>query len=278
MKKVSLFFLGALAMAGIASAQQTHKLEKIWQTDSVLKVPESVIFDAKNKVLYASNIDGTDPWAKDNKGSIAKIGLDGKIIAVEWVRGLNAPKGLGIYKDNLYVADVTDVVVIDISKGEIKKRIPINNAEGLNDITVDPKGVVYVSDSKTRRVHRVKGNDTSLFLESMQGPNGVLWHDDSLYVLDKGGLYRITYDKHMRKLADGMEGGTDGVEPVTKDEFIVSCWAGVIYYVHADGTKELLLDTRNDKMNSADIGYDPISRTVYVPTFWRNSVVAYELK
>ena len=55
-----------------------HKLEKLWETDSVLKVPESVLFDGDNKILYAANIDGTDPWAKDGKGSVAKVGLDGK--------------------------------------------------------------------------------------------------------------------------------------------------------------------------------------------------------
>ena len=97
-------------------------------------------------------------------------------------------------------------------------------------------------------------------------------------MLDKGGLYKVEYDRKLTKIADGMEGGTDGVEPVYDKEFIVSCWAGVIYYVNADGTKDTLLDTRNDKKNTADIGYVPSTRMVYVPTFWKNSVVAYELK
>ena len=61
-----------------------HQLVKLWETDSVLKVPESVLFDAANKVLYATNIDGTDPWGKDGKGSVGKIGLDGKVISAEW--------------------------------------------------------------------------------------------------------------------------------------------------------------------------------------------------
>ena len=276
MKKV-LFSVIASFLVILAFAQQ-HSLVKVWETDSVMKVPESVLPDIKRKVLYVANIDGTDPWAKDDKGSIGKIGLDGKIINIEWVRGLNAPKGMGIFKNNLYVADITDVVVIDIEKGEIKKRIPVPNAEGLNDITVDPKGVVYVSDSKAKRVYMVKGDVANPHLEGLQAPNGVLWHKENLYVLDKGGLYRVEYDRKLTKLADGMEGGTDGVEPVYDKEYIVSGWAGVIYYVFADGTKEILLDTRNEKKNTADIGYDPATRMVYVPTFWRNSVVAYELK
>lgn len=276
MKKI-LFSVFASFMIVMAFAQQ-HSLVKLWETDSLLKVPESVLPDLKNKVLYVSNIDGTDPWGKDGKGSIGKVGLDGKIINAEWVRGLNAPKGMGIYKNNLYVADLNEVVVIDIEKGEIKTKIVVPNAEGLNDITVDPKGILYVSDSKAKRVYRVKGTDANPHLEGLQGPNGVLWFKESLYVLDKGGLYKVEYDRKLTKLAEGMEGGTDGVEPIYEKEFIVSCWAGAIYYVYADGTKELLLDTRNDKKNTADIGYDPATRTIYVPTFWKNTVVAYELK
>lgn len=276
MKKILISVICSMILVTVFAQQ--HSLDKIWESDSLMKVPESVLPDVKRKVLYVSNIDGKDPWAKDNAGSIGKLGMDGKIIAVEWVRGLHAPKGMGLYKNSLYVADVTDVVVIDVEKGEIIKRIPVPNAEGLNDVTIDPKGIVYVSDSKAKRVYRIKGNDANPHVEGLQSPNGVLWNKENLYILDKGGLYRVEYDRKLTKLADGMEGGTDGVEPVYEKEYIVSCWAGVIYYVYADGNKEILLDTRNAKVNSADIGYDPATRMVYVPTFWRNSVVAYQLK
>jgi sugar lactone lactonase YvrE len=275
MKKAGLVFCISV-IATVAFAQ--HKLEKVWQTDSVMKVPESVLLDKENQVIYVANIDGTDPWAKDGQGSIGKITPDGKIVSIEWVKGLNSPKGMAVYKNRLFVADVTDLVVIDIKKGEIEKRIPVPYAEGLNDVTVDPKGTIYVSDSKLKRVFMVKGNNATPHLESLKGPNGVKWFKDNLYLLDAGTLYRVEYDRKLTKLAEGMEGGTDGVEPVNDKDFIVSCWAGAIYYVHADGTKELLLDTRNDKINSADLSYDPATKMVYVPTFWKNSVVAYSLK
>ena len=41
---------------------------------------------------------------------------------------------------------------------------------------------------------------------------------------------------------------------------------------------KILLDTREQKRNTADIGYDPAARIVYVPTFLKKSVVAYRLK
>lgn len=265
-------------MSGTGLLAQTHQLTKNWETDSVLKVPESVLFDEKNNVLYVSNIDGKDPWGKDGKGSIGKVGTDGKIIAAEWVTGLNAPKGMGVFDNKLYVADIDRVAVIDLGKGTIAQSISVDGAEGLNDITIDKKGIVYVSDSKTKKVHRIESNKASAWIENLQGPNGLLFYEDELYVLDNGGLYKSGKDKSLTKIADGMEGGTDGIENVSGKDFIVSCWAGSIWYVAADGSKEHLLDTRDQNINSADIGYDAKNRIVYVPTFWKNSVVAYQLK
>ena len=82
----------------------------------------------------------------------------------------------------------------------------------------------------------------------------------------------------LTKLAEGIEGGSDGLDAASPKEFIASGWAGIIYYIYPDGFKETLLDTRGEKMNTADIVFDPVSRIIYVPTFWKNKVVAYELK
>lgn len=261
------------------TATAQHQLVKLWETDTTLKVPESVFVDGRNKVLYVSNIDG-QPWAKDGKGSIGKVGLDGKIIAAEWVTGLQAPKGMGMYKNNLYVADLNEVVVIDVVKGAIVDRIVIDGAIALNDISVEENGTVYVSDSRGRKVYSIENKKATAVLDTMQlkGPNGVLKHKGSLYVLDAGTMYRMEKNGLLTKLAEGMEGGTDGIEHVSGGDFLVSTWGGVVYYVNADGTKQVLLDGRQQKINSADIGYDAVKRIVYIPTFWKNSVVAYELK
>ncbi|MBK9681198.1 MAG: hypothetical protein IPO69_20475 [Saprospiraceae bacterium] len=88
-------------------------------------MPESVLFDANNQVLYVSNIEGTEPWGADGKGSIGQLGLDGKIINAEWVKGLQAPKGMGIFNGKLYVADLKEVVTIDIASGKIENRFKV---------------------------------------------------------------------------------------------------------------------------------------------------------
>ncbi|HMO32536.1 MAG TPA: ATP/GTP-binding protein [Lacibacter sp.] len=271
-------FLALALLPALAQGQRT--LVKLWETDTVFKVPESVLYNPKSNLLYVSNIDGTQPWGRDGKGSIGKMRPDGSILAVEWVTGLNAPKGMGLWKNQLVVADLTELVVIDTRKGIIRERIPITGAVTLNDVTMGANGAVYVSDSRGRQVFKVYQGVTSTLVDStrLKGPNGLLWHQNDLYILDAGALYRYTADGQLQQLADGMEGGTDGIEPVSDNSFIVSAWAGVIYFVDANGNKQLLQDTRPEKINSADIGYNRKQRIVYVPTFWKNTVAAYRLQ
>jgi hypothetical protein len=276
MKKLLLLVPVALLFSLHTFAQ--HQLSKLWQTDSVLKVPESVLFDGENKLLYISNIDG-DASAKDGKGSVGKLGTDGKIIKIDWVTGLDAPKGLGLYKGKLYVADVDNVVVIDVAKEAIIKKIPINGAKFLNDITIDANGNVYVSDSQTGIIHVLQNDQASVFHEGFKRPNGLLSVGGDLYVLASGEMFKMSKaTKAMTKIAEGMEASTDGIEQVSDGEFVVSTWIGVVYYIKKDGSKEQLLDTRPEKSNTADIGYDAKNKIVYVPTFLKNSVTAYQLK
>ena len=287
MKK--LYFIAAIALAACnmpnkeketeqkATVQQYELLEK-WESDSLLKVPESVLFDKANQILYVSNIDGTDPWKADGKGSISKVGLDGKIIAAEWVSGMNAPKGMGIYNGKLYAADLGNIAVIDIASGKIEKNIPIQGATGLNDISIDPNGVIYVTEYLSKKLYKVENEKAELIAENLTQPNGVLFHNNELFLLDGTGMFKVNADKSLAKITDGMEGGVDGIENIEGNSFIVSCWEGALWQVNADGTKHLLMDTRKEKRSTADIGFDPATKTVYVPTFFRNTVVAYEVK
>ena len=261
-----------------ADSAKTPELVLKWESDSSLKVPESVLFDKAAKVLYVSNIDGTNPWEADGKGSIGKVGLDGKVIAAEWVSGLHGPKGMGMFNGKLYVADLGNIVVIDIAAGKIEKSIPIEGATGLNDISIDPKGVIYVTEYLAKKLYKVENEKAELIAENLTQPNGVLYHNNELFLLDGTGMFKVNTDKSLTKIADGMEGGLDGIENIEGNNFIISCWEGALWHVNTDGTKHLLMDTRAEKRNTADIGFDPATKTVYVPTFFRNTVVAYELR
>ena len=126
----------------------------------------------------------------------------------------------------------------------------------------------------------MKDGKASVYLDEkvLKGPNGLLVHDGALYVLDNNSLNRVEKDKSLKVLADGMPGGADGLENVKGDDFIVSVWSGAVWYVNADGSKELLFDGKAEKTSTADIGWDPATKTVYVPTFFKNTVIAFKVE
>ncbi len=276
MKKI-MTSLAFVCFSLVSINAQKVTVQKLWATDTILKVPESVLVDDKENCLWVSNIDGASN-GKDGKGSISKLSKTGTPINLDWVTGLNAPKGMAKYKQELYVADLTDLIVIDIKKGVIKNKIKVEGSVFLNDVTVNKNGVVFVSDSRTGKVHRYENNMVTIEVENLQGPNGLLSIDDQLLILDKGSLLSLTPGGTISKIMDGMDLSTDGIEKVAPNQYIVSCWNGIVYFVAAGAQKITLFDTRSEKINSADIGYDTKNKIIYVPTFLKNSVVAYQLQ
>ncbi|WP_331353270.1 GTP-binding protein [Cellvibrio sp. UBA7671] len=269
-----LLLLIPLALPALAQ----HKLEQAWLTPD-LPTPESVLYVLGNDepYLFVSLIDGQGDGV-DGKGGIAKLSTEGEVIDKEWFSGLNAPKGMAIYQNRLYVADLTDLVVIDIKKQALVKKIPIAGSVFLNDVTANSSGVVFVSDTRTNKVHRIENDEPSLYLENMTSANGLKVFGSSLIVGAGPELLLVGPDKKPLTLAKGFAQGIDGIEMTERGEFIVSCWAGLVYYVYSDGKIELLIDSQAEKINTADIGFDPNTKRVFVPNFFKNSVTAYQLK
>ena len=256
------------------SFAQAQKLEKLWETDTILRVPECVVLSAEKNMLYVSNI-GSSTMA-DGHGSIGKISTDGKIISVDWVSGLNAPKGMALVGSELFVAEPTAIAIIDVKAGKIITRIPVEGAKMLNDVDAAPNGDVYVSDSRGGKIIKVSNRKVSTVVEGLEGPNGVLFTGDKLHFLDRGQLY-VMDGNDKKLLAEGMEASTDGVEQLDNGDFLISCWSGLIYYVKANGVTTTLLDTRDQKINTADIAWDAQKKILYVPTFFKNKVMAFKL-
>jgi hypothetical protein len=109
--------------------------------------------------------------------------------------------------------------------------------------------------------------------------NGLLALKDGLYVADAGNgkNYKLSSEKKLAPFAE-TAAGADGIVLTGKDEYIVSSWGGEIYFVDASGKSQKLIDTKEQKLNSADIDYDPRTKTLFVPTFFGNRVMAYDFK
>lgn len=100
------FILPLFLCAFSAASAQQHRLEQLWQTDTVVAIPESVLPDTRDNILFVSLIDGGGLEA-DDKGGVAKLSPNGKTYQGTWITGLQAPKGLGRHGNRLYVVDIT---------------------------------------------------------------------------------------------------------------------------------------------------------------------------
>lgn len=274
MKNISLLIISLLSVVFVHA--QGPQLQQLWESKEKLPVPESVLYVPDTKELYVSLIDG-EGNAKDGQGGIAVLNLDGSLKNATWITGLNAPKGMALHRGLLYIADITAVVVVDIITGNIIDEIEIEGSVFLNDVTTDSYGTVYVSDTRLNKIYRVKNGKYDVYMDNVNAANGLKHIGADLYVLAGKELWRVNAQNEIAVVAKGLEQNGDGIEPVGNGDFLVTCWPGLIYHIKADGTLTKLLDVQG-KMNTADLGFNPEQKVLYIPTFNSNSVVAYQLK
>lgn len=248
------------------------ELTMTWETDTVLTTNESVLYYPAGEILYVSNISGT-PTDKDGIGYISRLKPDGTIDSLKWVTGLNAPKGMAILNDKLYVTDIDQLVEINLADGKITNSFPVEGAEFLNDVATDGTNI-YFSDMKKGKIHVLEDGNVKVFKDSVQNINGLAFHEGELFGLDANGLRKYTTDG--AELINGAVTGGDGLVIINDSTFVASRWQGEIYLIQG-GKEHLLLDTKDQKSNTADIGYIPGQQMVLVPTFFKNKVVAYKL-
>jgi DNA-binding beta-propeller fold protein YncE len=291
-----------------AQAQQQQlgqtKVNRLWETPANLKNPESVAYAAKQNVLFVSNVNGK-PDQKDQNGFISKVSpSNGNIIELNWVAGLNAPKGIAISNDGtkLYVSDITDLVQIDIASGKIIKHFNAQGSVFLNDVVADNQGNIYVSDTGTNTIYKLDtniGNSASSsslqsWLQSPQlnGPNGLLVDNNknklivvSLGPLSKpGGGIEVVDLKNKTISSLGKEGSTSpfgGLDGIVSnaDEtryYVTDNPAGKVHAVNADGTGYVTLIDLHTQ-GGADLGSIPGQSTIIIPLMQDNKLIAYKL-
>lgn len=263
-------------------AQKAPRLEKQWETPPELTTAESVLYDNARKVLYVSCIGQMPVTKKDGDGFIAKVSLEGKIVQRQWITGLHAPKGMGLEGNKLYVTDIDEVVIIDVLTGQVTARTPVPGATMLNDLDARKDGRVYFTDSEQNKAYTwVKGQVKELFTNDVElkRMNGVhLLDEQALFAGSQSGnvaLYSPA-DGSIRVVAKDIARG-DGIERYKRGYF-VSSWLGEVYFLDKNWQKTKLLDTKEAKVNAADIEVIAKKKLLLVPTFGANSVVAYRIR
>ncbi|QHI35184.1 hypothetical protein IMCC3317_05300 [Kordia antarctica] len=250
---------------------------------------ESVVYDKKRNVLYASLIGNREK----GDGSIAKISLDGKIIDSIFISGLNDPKGIAITGDKLYVSDQLNLVEADLNTGKIIKTYTNDATLFLNDVEIGEHGAVYVSDTSKSSIFVLTPDGIfSEWLNSndLEHPNGLLKVGNEMYVAawgnvigegdDKkqsGNFLKVNMEtKEIVKVSKDTLGNLDGVQIYDKDNFLISAWnTGKIMKINTNGDVENILTVGR---SVGDILYIPEKKLLALPMNIQSQLLIYEFQ
>jgi len=265
-----------------------------------LEAPEAVRFDPELGVYFVSNINGS-PLAKDGNGYISRLTRDGKVDPLKFIAGgrggakLDAPKGIAIQGDTLWVADIDAARAFDKRSGKPIATVSLaGKASFLNDAAVGPDGAIYFTDSGFAddgkggmahpgpdRVFRIEGRKATVALEfkDKPGPNGITWDSAAskfLIVPFQGtSIYHwAPGDSAPTVVAQG-PGMMDGIEALGDGRFVVSTWTDSSLFV-LDGDK--ITKLVGGLPGAADIALDRERGRIAVPLLMDNRVDFVDLQ
>jgi len=270
-------FVLSIPLSGVAQVSGlSAQLTKKWETEAILKIPESVLYDTVSGIVYVSNING-NPSGKDGNGFVSRLSPAGKIIDLEWVKGLDAPKGMTIFNNHLFVTNIDEVVEIDIAAAKIIRRYPVKGSSFLNDLAVNEQGLFFFTDTQLGCVFVLDKGIVNPWLkeEMFAGANGLCYNNGFLYIGTGNSIIKADVATGEVVVAVANTGSVDGLFLAKNGKFIYSDWKGSVFIAPPNGRPTLLLNTSPQKVNAADFGTIPSKNMILIPTFGNNKLVGY---
>jgi hypothetical protein len=288
----------ALADSAAVYEQEARKFRKVGETPN-LQGPESARYDRDLDVWFVSNINGT-PLQKDNNGYISRLRPDGAPYSIKFIEGgkkgvtLNAPKGLAINGDTLWVADIDVARAFNKRTGALIANVSTQGrARFLNGATVGPDGAIYMTDTgilfgpkgdvshpgpdQVFRITRA-GAKSALASPKLEGPNGITWDSQQrrfviVSFLGKGIYGWKPGDHDIESIGSG-PGQQDGVAFLPDGRLLVTSWTDSSLFVLENGQPQRVA---SKVPSPADIDVDARASRVAVPLLMENRVEFWEL-
>lgn len=245
--------------------------------------PESVLIAGSQR--YVSNIGPTlDPLAKDGDGFVSELDAGGAIVQLRAFAPLDAPKGMAVIGNTLYVADIDRVVGFDRATHAVvfEAAPPPADRRLLNDLAVDAEGALLVTDTLQGALYRLQPGDRqfSTLAIGLAGANGVAVTRDGAraFVVALGAdfaggdLYAIDLRGGGSQRLGTAHGVFDGVAITATGELAISDWhtvdhpvPGTIALYRTDGTQARTVALPEDMHGPADFAYDPAREQLWIP-------------
>jgi sugar lactone lactonase YvrE len=279
-------------------ATPSNGFTKVRQTTG-FDTPESAIWDSTQDVWYVSNIVG-GAADKDHRGFISRLKGDGTMDSLHFVQSgtngalLDAPKGLALHGDTIWVADIDVARAFDKRTGKPLATVDFRpfKALMLNAIAIGPDGRVYITDTAIRMQNNQPqhvGPDRIFVIgarrkpavavqdSAMDGPNGISWDAEHKRFLVVGfmGPAITTWTpgaKRVQHLTSG-PGQFDGNEVLPDGRALVSSWAdSSLFVLSRDSLTRVVAGALP---TPADLHVDFRTMEVAIPLSSQNEVVFY---
>ncbi len=282
------FLLRFLFIILIFNCSKSYSFQIKWVIDG-LNEPESAVYDKNTNAIYVSSING-DPLQLDKNGYISKISVNGQILEKKWISGLDAPKGLAVFKKFLYVSDVNKVWKISLEDKK-KEFFSVNDPGFLNDIAIDKNGDIYISDMFKNRIYRIKNNKLSIWKQSklLDSPNGLLIEGNFLIIaswgkikdgfktLVKGKLIKVNLKtREIKKFFSTRPvGNLDGIVFNKNMGYLVTDWvSGKLLTIDKKG---IVINSKNVNKGSADLEILMHKDLILIPMMQNNNLSAFKI-
>jgi hypothetical protein len=254
------------------------------------EAPDSVLYDARADLYLVSNVNG-EQGASDGNGFISRLASDGTLVSLKWIDGasagtrLDAPKGMALVGDKLFVADLGVLRSFDRNTGLATGEVAIGVASLLTDLSAGPAGVLYVADSGVRpnpaASQRKKSSLAALYRWDGSGapsvlfrgpelghPTGLFADSDGVWFVNlEGQLCRISPEGQHELVATLPGAGLDGLVQTEDGRWIVSSWEASSVFVQGPSPVPGLtfVPLITELPSPAGLGYDTKRRQVLVP-------------
>jgi hypothetical protein len=237
---------------------------KICYGQSLLSMPESIIYDINHHRYLISNC-GT--------GDIIQVDSNG--IQSYFVQGKNAIQGLEIVGNVVYVGSGFGVRGFNLESGEMVMDVQISGAANINDVTADESGNIYASEVFGTRIFKVKISTQtySVFVngQGISNPNGLYFDEKHNRILvcsyrTNSPIQAINIsDSTVTILTNTNMSECDGFTMDKYNRYYVTSWTtNSIYRFDSVFSNPPELVYHNN-CGAADISYDSVHNVIAMP-------------
>jgi hypothetical protein len=262
--------------------------------------PSAIIYDKDRDLYWVSNLNGEGP---KGKGFISRLEPDAERSTLNYIDGerqgvpLEAPRGLAVFGDVLYVADVTTVRKFKASSGEPLGNVEVPGAVFLSDVAAAVDGSIYiadvgsdpseaaVADEGADAIYQVSpAGQVSVVAQrpNLGGPAALAANENGLWVTCSGTseLLLLVPGANDEAVADAGRLALPGASPrglvaLPDGTFAISSeTTGTIYRGYRDGPFQPIIA---DLEAPADLGFDTRRQRLLIPLLGGHSLAIFEL-